>query len=45
MNIDKSIIFSPCILTPSTSLNEAINLMTKAKGSSCQVSYNDKRFF
>ncbi|NEQ73433.1 MAG: EAL domain-containing protein [Okeania sp. SIO2C9] len=43
MNIDKSIIFSPCILTPSTSLNEAINLMTKAKGSSCQVSYSDHR--
>ncbi len=43
MNIDKSIIFSPCILKPSTSLNEAISLMTKAKGSSCQVSSSENR--
>ncbi|OZH53310.1 hypothetical protein AFK68_18450 [Hydrocoleum sp. CS-953] len=43
MNIAKSIIFSPCILTPSTSLNEAISLMTKAKGSSCQISYSENR--
>ncbi len=43
MNIAKSIIFSPCILTPSTSLNEAISLMTKAKGSYCQVSFSENR--
>ncbi len=43
MNIDKSIIFSPCILTPSTSLNQAISLMTKAKGSYCQVSSSENR--
>ncbi|MGD1805196.1 EAL domain-containing protein [Dapis sp. BLCC M126] len=43
MDVAKSIIFSPCILTPSTSLNEAISLMTKTKGSYCQVSSSENR--
>ncbi len=43
MKIAKSIIFSPCILSPSTSLNEAISLMTKAKAGSCHVSSSENR--
>lgn len=37
VDVNKSIIFSPCIVTPVTPLAEAIMLMTQAKGNHCPV--------
>ena len=37
VDVNKSIIFSPCIVSPVTPLAEAIMLMTQAKGNHCPV--------
>ncbi len=37
VDVNQSIIFSPCIVSPATPLAEAIMLMTQAKGNHCPV--------